>query len=134
MTESPSPSGLTREEWNVAYFLGLEEIVCGDLQCDFDGQIRAGAKRLAAADYRFEPREAVAEAASPGRRPHERSCRELCDGTFDVVGRARETLHWLALRAPRVSRQWLERLLACYDRTHGEPAPVPSLRCAVRAA
>lgn len=134
MTEYPIPSGLTREEWNAAYFLGLEEIVRGDLQCDFEGQIRAGAKRLAAAGYRFHPRAPVAEAASPGPTPHERSCRELCDGTFDVVGRARETLHWLALRAPRVNRQWLERLVACYDRTHGEPAPVQRLRRADRAA
>jgi hypothetical protein len=134
MAVSSEFAGWNRDEWNAAYFLGLEEIVRGDLQCDFEGQMRAGAKRLATAGYRFKPWAAAAESASPGRRLHERGCRELFDGSFDVVGRARETLHWLARRTPGVNRQWLERLVTCYDRTHSEPAPVHRLRRADRAA
>ncbi len=116
-------TGLNRDEWNVAYFLGLEEIACSDLQCDFNGQIEAGESRLAAVGYRFCGGWLEAEARPRVPTAHEGGCRELAEGTFDGVGRAREALQWLGRHAPGMDCGWLRRVVADYDRVHVSPAP-----------
>ena len=115
-------NALTKDEWNAAYFLGLEELHRGPLGFSVQEQIKRGARRLLSAGYAFErlkaasgdPLQATRKTEHP--REHHAAFRELADGSFDTIGRARETLDWLAARLPNASRVWLRDLLSLYDR------------------
>jgi hypothetical protein len=115
-------NALTKDEWNAAYFLGLEELHRGPFGFGVEEQIKRGARRLVSAGYAFERLKAASggslqptrETKSP--REHGAAFREMANGSFDTIGRARETLDWLAARLPNANRAWLCDLLSLYDR------------------
>ncbi|MBI5015682.1 MAG: hypothetical protein HZB55_09360 [Deltaproteobacteria bacterium] len=108
-----------RQEWNAAYYLGLQEVVTGGFVGTFEAQVALGAGRLAEKGY-------VVAFASDGvgiRTPlfseHNRAARELADGSFDVIGRAREAVQWLSRHVPGVDTGWMRGLVSTYDDLHG---------------
>jgi hypothetical protein len=113
---------LTWEEWNAAYFLGLEAVFRHGCQCNVSEQVAKGVSILEAAGYRLgcDPSDGdrVHGRAAPGLSVHHRSCREIMAGSFDTVGRGRNTMLWLNANMPQVSTQWLGGLLDIYDRLH----------------
>ena len=114
---------LTKDEWNAAYFLGLEELHRGPFGFGVHEQIKRGARRLVSAGYAFERLKAASGGSlQPTRetessREHRAAFQEMADGSFDTIGRARETLDWLATRLPNTNRAWLRDLLSLYDQT-----------------
>ena len=132
MTTEHAASSLTPEEWNAAYFLGLESIFQRDCTCNVPEQVLEGAKILAAAGYqlcRFDPdREGTIDGYRTPAGVHEQPCQAIANGTFDMVHRARATVRWLNTHAPRVSTQWLVGLIGTYDQLHPEPAEDDSPR------
>lgn len=114
-------SVLTPEEWNAAYFLGLEAIFRRGCRCNVSEQVLEGLRLLVAAGYRVRsPSSRVARL--PARRSpsdvHERSCQQLATGTFDAVGRARRAARWINTRVPQVSTAWIVWLVETHDRLH----------------
>ena len=120
------PEWLDGKEWNVCYFLGLDAFHRGGVECTACEQVSVGMQRLAATGYAFAH---LRRTASGGLEPrpeagrsgeHEERCIQLGDGSFDVIGRARQAVGWLHAHAPEVPTSWLEELVALYDRTHEE--------------
>jgi hypothetical protein len=118
-------AGLSRGEWNAAYFLGLEAVVHHRVRCTVSRKVHEGVRILSANGYRFRQRAPAGGHQSTTARSaanlHERYCKELASGTFDTVGRARCAVRWLKAKAPQVDTRWLEELLETYDPLH--PAP-----------
>ncbi|GAB4280923.1 MAG: hypothetical protein Kow0092_36440 [Deferrisomatales bacterium] len=115
---------LSRQEWNAAYFLGLEEMFRGPSGYNVTEQVSRGVVRLAAAGYCFSqgaPRAPAEESAGP--REHHRACRELGEGSFDAVGRAEEALSWLRGALPELDTEWIEGLLSVYYGVRSTPWP-----------
>jgi hypothetical protein len=107
---------LTRQEWNAAYFLGLEEVVTGRFQGGLDAQVRRGIEILAGTGYAFEVQTFLEkggqlEAWSELPDEHGYACRELARGEFDLQGRAREAARWLEEAAPGIDGTWERRVL-----------------------
>ncbi len=121
-------NGLTRQEWNAAYFLGLEQMFRWDGPNTFAAQMQEGYLRLLEAGHRAQ-RCDVATAAVPrcSSLPgeHEQSCREILEGFFDPIQRAREALAWIEGTLPHVDTDWLRALLSVYDDAH-EAGALPS--------
>ena len=115
---------LTRDEWNVCYFLGLDSFHRGEVDCGVCEQVAVGMKRLLAGGYRFErlrlgpSGRLEPDSAAIRSGEHEGSCGEIGDGDFDQIGRARQAIGWLGIHAPEIPTGWLEALVALYDRTH----------------
>ena len=124
MTTDHAASSLTPEEWNAAYFLGLESIFQRDCKCNVPEQVLEGARILAAAGYQlchFDPdREGTVDGYRTPAGVHEHPCQAIANGTFDMVHRARAAVRWLNARAPRVSTRWLVGLIGTYDQLHPE--------------
>lgn len=120
-----APEWLTRAEWNVAYFLGLEAFHQDRVPCGVCEQVAVGIGRLLDAGYRFETLRLSPtgrlepDPASPRSKEHEESCAQIASGFFDDMGRARLALRWLRAHAPEIPRSWLEELVALYNRVHG---------------
>jgi hypothetical protein len=118
---------LTTQEWNAAYFLGLQLLVDGCSTGNVTQQILQGAERLRAFGYRFRHLEWERGAPQPGRSwertgEHDVSCRQIWEDRFDLVGRARQARTWLAQLGAGESERWIARLLDLYDRNHPSPA------------
>lgn len=124
-------AGLSRDEWNAAYFLGLEAVFRHRVRCTVCRKVHEGVRILSSKGYRFRQEAATGGCgdgpALSAASLHERYCEELGSGTFDTVGRARSAVRWLAAEAPQVDTRWLEELLETYDRLHparsGERSP-----------
>jgi hypothetical protein len=107
------------EEWNAAYYLGLEQVVTQGFQGDFDSQVALGFRLLAAAGYETaQVYPGVSEACQRVGEEHQKACREITAGSFDAVRRAREALLWLRDMVPNVSTAWLSKVLSAYDAAH----------------
>jgi hypothetical protein len=120
-------NGLTRQEWNAAYFVGLERILRGEETGNLSDQVAAGVRELHRSGYRFacvrldgEGRCSVLTGLPAGE--HDRASREILAGTFDQIGRAREALAWLRETACAEKAGWLNGLVGLYDRIHAAPA------------
>lgn len=126
MSPDPAVSRLSREEWNAAYFLGLEAVFRHDYRGNFSQQVKKGVCILESGGYRVRGRTpATGPFPGPGsaaENDHSRSCRELADGSFDTVGRMRSAVSWLGVHAPSVSTRWLQGILDTYDRVHSARA------------
>ena len=121
-------NGLTRQEWSAAYFLGLERMFRWDGPSTFAAQMREGHLRLIEAGYRAPCCDVATGTLARCSLPpgeHEKSCREILDGSFDPIERAREALFWIENNVPRVNTDWLRALLSAYDDAHRRQ-PVPS--------
>jgi hypothetical protein len=125
-------NSLTKQEWNAAYFLAMEELQRYPASFNFTERVVMGAKILASHGYRFEHLERAptgwfASRGHPAWRGEHDTCRrEIANGTFDLAGRAREALAWISANFPRVSTEWLENLISSNERTHAEVAAVGS--------
>ena len=119
-------AALTSEEWNAAYFLGLESIFRRDCECNVPEQVLEGARILAAAGYRFHRFDPDGEQAVDGHRTRARTqgrpCAEIASGSFDMIPRARATVSWLHAHVPSLSTRWLTGLIGTYDQLHSELA------------
>lgn len=116
---------LTRQEWNAAYFLGLESMFRERGPTTFLGQMEEGYQQIIQADVSPTRRE-VATSQLVGSPPppgeHRRACGEILDGTFDLVERARDALGWIDTHLPWADTEWLRALLSLYDDAHpGDP-------------
>ena len=113
---------LSPEEWNAAYFLGLEAVFRDDCRCNVCQQVHEGVRVLTATGYRFRRRVPDSE-GGPGSdsaavNMHERNCQEIAKGAFDTVGRARSAVRWLKDKVPDLNTRWIEGLVQTYDRVH----------------
>ncbi|MBI5018579.1 MAG: hypothetical protein HZB55_24250 [Deltaproteobacteria bacterium] len=108
-----------RQEWNAAYYLGLQEVVLRGFAGTFDAQVALGAGLLSAKGYVVGTLIGAAGVEPPLVTEHHRAARELHDGSFDAIGRAREAVRWLAQHVSGVDTSWLRDLVATYDALHG---------------
>ncbi len=126
MTTEQAAASLTPEEWNAAYFLGLESIFQRNCTCNVPEQVLEGARILAAAGcplHHFDPnRERTVDGYRTPAGVHEHPCQAIANGTFDMVHRARAAVRWLNTHAPRVNTRWLVGLIGTYDQLHPGPA------------
>ena len=107
------------EEWNAAYYLGLEQVVTHGFQGDFDSQVALGFRLLAAAGYEAaQVQPGVPDSFRRVWEEHRNACREIAAGSFDAVRRAREALLWLQEMAPNIGTAWLNKVLSTYDAAH----------------
>lgn len=112
---------LTRDEWNAAYFLGMDAAEKRAQKCaDLGEQLLLGIAALHLTGYKFTGIEVVNE---PGMMAginyrkvrqcsegNEQCLVEFMDGTLDLVGRAREFLKW-AEGHPNLDVAWLHELM-----------------------
>ncbi len=127
---------LTPDEWNAAYFLGLEALFHREVGGNLADQVTAGVDRLRAAGHRFEhlaPDPAgnlVPRPGSPMPAHHSTVCEEIRLDLFDAPSRGHRFLAWLAER-PRlgIDDRWLRRILSIYESTHDRPADSPAPAC-----
>jgi len=112
-----------RQEWNAAYYLGLREVVRHGFSGTFEARIQRGLELLAPGEE--EHRDALL-GSCPLASEHAKACRELNQGSFDAVGRAREALAWIARARPAVDAAWLQGLLQVYEATHPALSDVPT--------
>jgi hypothetical protein len=114
---------LTREEWNAAYFLGLQKIMEGRAQGNLAAQVRAGVEELCGCGYTFQRLERGPDGSLRPNRiarggEHQAACREILAGEFDPIERARVALAWLRPILQEEKADWLGGLVSLYDRTH----------------
>jgi len=115
---------LTRHEWNAAYFLGMEALFTENKGASFAHNIAIGVKKMADSGYDFKSLHIANKLKSStvscdlAPSEHGLACREIADGSFDMITRAREALEWLSLECPDLDTSWLESLLSVYDGAH----------------
>lgn len=114
-------NNLTRQEWNAAYFLGLERVFRRNHPHSFADQMAAGLQCLVQAGYPIRGASSDGDSralsgATTGE--HEKSCEEITRGAFDPIDRARDALPWIAANLPEMNTEWLQALLSLYDTTH----------------
>ena len=123
-------NALTRNEWNAAYFLGMEELDLYPASFNFTEQVVMGAKIMASGGYVFEHLDLaptgwfVSRGRPTWRGEHDTCCREVASGNFDMLGRAREAFSWISANLPRTSTEWLEGLISLHEGTHPEAGRV----------
>jgi hypothetical protein len=115
---------LTRQEWNAAYFLGLERILKGQASGNLADQLAAGVRELHRSGYSFRAVRVQADGSLCAQDgclvgEHDRASREILHGSFDQIARARESVGWLCEACPGAEKsRWLHGLLGVYDRVH----------------
>ncbi|MBI5445489.1 MAG: hypothetical protein HY900_30275 [Deltaproteobacteria bacterium] len=118
-------NALTRQEWNAAYFIGLERILKGEETGNVAVQVAVGLRELQRSGHHFarlreDSARGLCQAPEvPAEREHDRASREILAGSFDQIGRAREALAWFAETSLADRAGWLHGLVGLYDRIHG---------------
>lgn len=124
---------LTRQEWNSAYFLGMEALFTENKGASFAQNIAIGARKMSEAGYCFKSLHFANKAKSTliscdfAPAEHSLACREIAEGSFDAIARASEALDWISKECPEINTSWIEGLLSIYYEAHKEPVPFGEL-------